>query len=77
MRKPAKDHLRGARGGKKDENLQDCVDGIQILRVQEDLDLATADAPYQRGRTAIAIAEQDRRPDFNVAAETGRSTGLL
>lgn len=28
--------------------------GIQILRVQEDLDLATAGALYQRGRTAIA-----------------------
>jgi anti-sigma B factor antagonist len=32
----------------------DHADQIQVLRVQGDLDLATADAVYQRGRVAIA-----------------------
>lgn len=31
------------------------MDGIQILEVEEDLDAATADALYQRGRAAIGF----------------------
>lgn len=36
------------------ETKADLIDRVQILRVQGELDLATADALYQRGRAAIA-----------------------